>query len=53
MGEYRIELSDKSKRDMLEIHTYIASNLEESSTVFVIRVLYARRDWLSLLLGAN
>jgi len=104
MGEYRIELSDKAKRDMLGIHAYIANNLDEpntadsvldrldsgiqtlgfmpmryglernehlkrkgfrkilidnylvfytvnenTNTVFVIRVLYARRDWVNLL----
>ena len=104
MDEYRIEFSGKAKRDMLDIHAYIAGNLqepgtadrlldrieagiqtlgymplryaieqsehlklkdmrkmlvdnylvfftvdEEQNTVFIIRVLYARRDWMNLL----
>ncbi len=104
MPEFRIVLTARAKRDMLEIHTYIADNLQEqgvadklldrieaeilklknmplrhninseeqldhrnlrkmsvdnylifytvyekSRTVFVVRVLYARRDWMNLL----
>lgn len=104
MAEYRIELAARAKRDMLEIHTYIADNLKEQGIadrlldkieteiltlknmpsrhnidrdeqlkhrnlrkllvdnylifytvyektrmVFIVRVLYARRDWLNLL----
>ena len=104
MAEYRIELAIKAKKDMREIHAYIANNLKEpniadklldkieaeistlkkmplsyalerdeqlkrrnlrklivdnhlvfysvhekSETVFVVRVLHARRDWVNLL----
>ena len=104
MVEYRIELTDKAKKDMLEIYAYISDNLKEpnvagklldkiereilklktmpmrhaierdeqlklrklrkiivdnylvfytvhekSETVFIVRVLYARRDWMNLL----
>jgi len=104
MTEYKIELAMKAKKDMREIHAYIANNLKEpniadklldkieteilslntmplrhgierdeqlkrrnlrklivenylvfytvhekTATVFIVRVLYARRDWMNLL----
>jgi len=104
MTEYKIELAVKAKKDMRDIHAYIANHLKEpgiadkmldkieaeiltlktmplchaverdeqlrlrnlrkiivdnylvfytvhekSATVFVVRVLYARRDWMNLL----
>ena len=104
MDEYKIEITAKAKRDLREIHTYVANNLKElaiadklldkieaeiwtlrqmpqrhalerdeqlkqrnlrklivgnylvfyavderKKTVRVVRVLYARRDWLNLL----
>ena len=104
MAEYRIELTAKAKRDLQEIHAYIAKNLKEpgiadklldsietevltlgqmprrnalerdeqlkqrglrklvvdnylvfytvretAETVFIVRILYARRDWMNLL----
>ena len=104
MGEYKIEVAVRAKRDMCEIYAYIADTIKEpniadrlldkieaqirtlnkmpfrqpverdeqlklrnlrkvmvdnylvfytvnekTATVFIVRVLYARRDWVNLL----
>ena len=42
--EYTIKLSPKAIEDLQEIKSYI-----ENNTVFVIRILYSKRDFLNIL----
>jgi plasmid stabilization system protein ParE len=50
MTEYKIKVTTSAKKDMRETHAYIANNLQAPDTaVFIVRVLYARRDWMNML----
>ena len=42
--EYTIKPSPKAIEDLQEIKSYI-----ENNTVFIIRILYSKRDFLSIL----